>query len=187
MKHDTILVLLRSLLKTPSHRAWGLFRPWQHPALGHWDSTSHSSTQPQGIGTPQAAPGLGASPSHRVERVLHHILRELWLHWGLRWCRNGLLALGIEQFKAEREPHETSSCANAPWRGCRPEECVLPPRLTSPPSPPSLAQSTSYTRCEKIRAHLMHAVGFRSSMWVGCSVVDCCPYLLLINLASWMP
>ena len=96
--------------------------------------------------------------------------------------------VGTEHFKAEREPHKTSSCANAPWRGCRPEECVLPPRLTSPPSPPSRFQRTSRIWCEKCM-HLSCSIAVRFNISSSMRVVGCycCPYLLLINLASWMP
>ena len=51
----------------PSRKALGLIRPWQHPALEHWDGTSHGSTQPQSIGTAQAmaATSLGAPEGHK--------------------------------------------------------------------------------------------------------------------------
>ena len=64
------------------------------------------------------------------------------------WSLSRAAGMGTEQFKAEREPHKTSSCANAPWRGCRPEECVLPPQLTSPPYPLNASKALPSHGCE---------------------------------------
>ena len=118
---------------------WGLL-PGRSPLRLRWWCPDQASSFPRGVLASLCV--IRTPPLSLSEKGLIQGIGEA------AWSLSRAAGMGTEQFKAEREPHKTSSCANAPWRGCRPEECVLPPQLTSPPYPLNASKALPSHGCE---------------------------------------